>query len=226
MKNGRLFPGIATISIGLCYGDAGTFAFSAAASTALYGWAARGRTDKLMLLLEQRGDLDYKDSGGRTPVHAASSNGHNEALQWLLDHTATADAPDSRGQRPLHLAALGGHVETMSMLLRAQVAAGGPANDLGQEPLHLAVQSGIPEAVYILLMSNADIEKEDSWAMTPLHWAAFAGHVPCAELLLASGASAHARDEDGVDFSRGPIVPEGSNEFFWWVIIVTEPLRL
>ena len=37
---------------------------------------------------DQRGDPNFQDSGGRTPLHAASSNGHGETLNWLLSQAA------------------------------------------------------------------------------------------------------------------------------------------
>jgi ankyrin repeat protein len=66
----------------------------------------------------------------------------------------------------------------------------------GYTPLTLAVQSsnGL-EVAKALLAGGADPEaRGESWARTPLHWAAFKGNIWAAELLLVAGADVNEKD--------------------------------
>merc|ERR1719265_557549 len=56
---------------------------TSSASAGLIGWAARGRLDKVTSMLAQRADVQAKDAGGGTPLHAAAMRGHIETLRLL-----------------------------------------------------------------------------------------------------------------------------------------------
>ena len=50
----------------------------------------------------------------------------------------------------------------------------------------------------LLLRKGADVNaKDDKYAATPLHLAAYNGHKKTVQILLAAGADAYARDSEG-----------------------------
>jgi hypothetical protein len=69
------------------------------------------------------------------------------------------------------------------------------------EELLDAARNGDTARVRELLRKGANANAKDRGGWTPLHWAAFWGHVDVAKLLLEHGADVNARDED----SRTPL---------------------
>jgi len=95
---------------------------------------------------------------------------------------------DSYGLTPGHLAAYKGHVEVLKKLLHAGFyhdMQGGMA--LGRKrstALHMAAAEGHSAVIKQLLSEGADVHKEDSGGMTPLHLAAEGGHLDAFTVLL------------------------------------------
>lgn len=58
----------------------------------------------------------------------------------------------------------------------------------GETLLHFAVKKNNSQAVRDLLMSESDLNIKDNNKRTPLHLAAFMGHVQCLKLLVRAGA--------------------------------------
>jgi hypothetical protein len=51
-----------------------------------------GHKDVAELLLANKANVNAKDSGGKTPMHAAVDNGHTDVVELLLKHGGTANA--------------------------------------------------------------------------------------------------------------------------------------
>lgn len=170
---------------------------AASATASLAGWAARGRLDKVALLLEQRADVRFDNDYGSTALHATSIKGHSAVAEVLASQRANVDAVDLRGLRPLHWASLHGHRDVVMALLAARAAPGAPADLQQQEPLHLAARTGSADVVEGLLAAGAPADEQDDEGCTPLIWAAFGGHAACGALLLEYKADTGKRDVNG-----------------------------
>lgn len=59
----------------------------------------------------------------------------------------------------------------------------------GRSPAHWVAFNGNSECLKVLLLANADPNKEDNSGRTPLHWAAFNNHAGIIKILLNSDAS-------------------------------------
>lgn len=70
--------------------------------------------------------------------------------------------------------------------------------------LHYAARNGTVEGVDFLLLMGVDANAPTRSMWTPLHTAAYSGHVDaCASLVRRGGADVQAKDKDGCD----PISP-------------------
>ena len=67
----------------------------------------------------------------------------------------------------------------------------------GRSPAHWAAFNGNSECLKVLLLANADPNKEDNSGRTPLHWAAFKNHAECIKILLNSDANPNVVNQAG-----------------------------
>jgi hypothetical protein len=68
----------------------------------------------------------------------------------------------------------------------------------GRTQLHHCAKNGLTTSVKRLLsIRNINVNVKDDWNETPLHWAAYNGHVEIARLLLQNGADVNARCNNG-----------------------------
>lgn len=71
---------------------------------------------RVFIHLEQ-GNVDVRDSSGRTPLHLACRNGHLSTMNTLLEHGADVNASSRNETRAIDLAIENGHVELVERLL-------------------------------------------------------------------------------------------------------------
>lgn len=111
--------------------------------TALHVAAARGDTEILQLLLDQR--LSVTGGGSWTPLHEAALNGNYEAARLLLRAGAPVNAREnSNGGTPLHVAAFNGHLKVVQLLLASGANVNARDRD-GWTALSQARDQGFPE---------------------------------------------------------------------------------
>ena len=123
-----------------------------------------------------------KDSGERTPLHAACLSGQTNVvmifvqnLNSLLEATDVnvREVTDKGGNTPLHLACVGGNVDVVQLMVDsgASIVA---ANSRGEVPIHTASQHKSVEIVKKLLDKgdHTMIEMMDDRRFTALHHAA------------------------------------------------------
>ncbi|KAJ2988192.1 hypothetical protein NUW58_g4110 [Xylaria curta] len=172
--------------------------------------AANGHKDVVQLLLATGGvDVNCTDSYGGTPLSYAAANGHKDVVQLLLATSGVdVNCKDSYGGTPLLWAVKNGH-ETVIELLLAQTGidtdcqATYPLNH--RTPLSFAAGNGHEAVVKLLLAtgrvdinSRAGPQRQNDPAalmyaergykpdgLTPLMYAARAGHEAVVKLLLA-----------------------------------------
>jgi hypothetical protein len=67
-------------------------------------------------------------------------------------------------------------------------------NRRGRKQLHFCAENGFTSSVKRLLsIRNINVNVKDDWNETPLHWAAYNGHIEIARLLLQNGAEVNAK---------------------------------
>ena len=88
--------------------------------------------------------------------------------------------------------------DTVAFLLQAGANIEARSGDSDWTPLTSAVYHSQPAVVGVLLDHGAVVDVRDRDQRTPLWWAAGVGHVDAAALLLAKGADANAKDNEGM----------------------------
>ena len=156
-------------------------------------WAVRnGHVERARLLIDHGADLTIDAGDGRTLFTAALRAGHPDLAQYLADHGAATSNLGAADR--LVAACMSEDVETIRMLLRAEPDLVQRAQAADPQLLVDAAGSNRLAAVRLMLESGFDPNPGDNTPTTPLHQAAFHGHVEMAELLLDAGARLGTRD--------------------------------
>ena len=182
--------------------------------------AAAGSKDMVEFLFNQLGigskSLPLIAENGFTVLDAAVKYGNTEVVEFICDKLEIELASFAKGKRtPLHLAAAYGHAGTVELLIRkgAPLAA---QDENGITPLFLAARENHPEVIKLLgKRGNPEHQVEtrdllaknfgnivffltDKVTMTPLHCAAWNGHLEAARALFTHcGASPHTASNCG-----------------------------
>ena len=154
-------------------------------------WAVRKHhLDRAKLLIDHGADLAIRAPDGRTMYEAASIAGHAELARYLVEHGAETVQLDS-AQR-LTGACMAADATAARALLDAEP-------DLIQrlqqaEPDLLVAAAGSNRQAAIRLMADLGFDLGRLGHVSPLHQAAFGGHLGMVELLLEKGAGLTSRD--------------------------------
>ena len=176
----------------------------------------------LLLISHKTAKLTLPDIDSQEPLHLATRIGAFDLVTALLAHGAKPKTRSAYGWKPLHIAAAYGHTALMAAFIthgldlddRLAAPAFKPAkktHDAAQQgywaeirwphedarALHLAIEFGHVEMAKLLLASGAKADACDSRRWMPLHYAAFHCLPEIVEVLLAGGASAEAKAQDG-----------------------------
>jgi len=170
-------------------------------SEEVWSAARRNRFDRLKLLVENGADVNtpgFRD--GRTPYEAALRAGNGEIAEYLAEHGAKRV---SLNDAEVFAAALtnGRRAEAMALIEKDPKRIEKLGHHGRIELLHRAVEMNHPEG--ILLMAELGFEISDTTkhdgvganlAATPLHAAAWTGHLGMVKLLIGLGANPDVRD--------------------------------
>ena len=182
-------------------------------------WAAyNGHLDMVRLLLEVIGAFDRPDP--HPSLGWAASRGHLDVARLLLEHGAFVNAQpigvEWLGPSVLMLAAYSGQLEMVRFLLergadiharqthiwRVTETAFGPVIDkeIGNSALDMAIDQGHAEVVRLLLehwMAMYGADGQDLRGRTTLMYAASAGDLEMARLMLENGAPVNVQTDVG-----------------------------
>ena len=172
-------------------------------------------------------DPNTQDEHGQVALFVALKEDASRVAKALIAHPALkVDPSNAAGETPLMMAALRGNVEAAAEL----IAKGAAVNRPGWTPLHYAASSGVnagnvgnggqggnsagslntgvtnnENMLKLLLDKGAALEALSPNKTTALMMASRYGSESLAQLLLARGASAKARNDQGLgaaDFAR------------------------
>lgn len=172
---------------------------------------AKGCDRSIAFLLDNKAEqegggglLSSLDNYGKGAVHYAVSNNRVNTVSLLIKRGADPLLVDSNEkQNILHIAALYGFfdlIKTIASLIgkvKFDKLASGKDVD-GKTPLHKAVWG--PEKAKIiafLIDQGADVNAENYFNYTALHWAAKHGHLKSGQLLLSAGAKVDTVNRNG-----------------------------
>lgn len=169
------------------------------------------------LLVKSKANPDVANDYGITPLSLACTNRNGDMVELLLDAGANANAEKWSGESVLMECVRTGATDAVAALLNAGAIPNVSEDKMGQTPLMWAAAGGHAEITKLLLDHGADISpktlaSEDrvpntcricEWKPSPggftaLMFAARAGNIDTARLLLDAGADINeATDEYG-----------------------------
>jgi uncharacterized protein len=193
---------------------------AAADGTTALDWVSyRGDLESAEILLRAGANVNASTDLGVTPLWLASETGNAAMVRRLLEAGANPNLALLAGETPLMVAARSGYVDVCELLLdhSANINAHGSR---GQTALMWAVAQNHPDAVQVLVAHHADVHlRSDVWndvmavpphgylpynraiphgGETALLFAARAGDLESAKLLVAAGANVNDADAWGV----------------------------
>jgi ankyrin repeat protein len=188
-------------------------------TTALHWASYRDDLTSAQLLLRAGANPNAANDLGATPIWTASMNGSAAMVRLLLESGATAHVALLLGETALMAAARSGNADVAEQLLARGAHANARAAR-GQTALMWAVAQRHPKIVKVLLAHGADVHaRSETWTQmmavsphghpeynraipfgsnTPLMFAARAGDLESARLLVAAGAKVNDVDAWGV----------------------------
>eukprot|EP00277_Geminigera_cryophila_P000200 CAMPEP_0179425986 /NCGR_PEP_ID=MMETSP0799-20121207/12478_1 /TAXON_ID=46947 /ORGANISM="Geminigera cryophila, Strain CCMP2564" /LENGTH=462 /DNA_ID=CAMNT_0021200669 /DNA_START=48 /DNA_END=1433 /DNA_ORIENTATION=+ len=194
-------------------------------STALHDAALSGRTCVARLLVESKADVEARNNRGITPLHSAASSGHVDTTCLLLDAKANIDAVNDDRRSALHFATWNCHPRTVLLLLQygADMSLSGEdgvmASDglchpdfdwppdllrdlhslrMPNSPMHTAAGAGDKRRVTFLAGCGVDVNCQNSFGDTPLHWAVRNRRLGTSTRLLELGADVMRSNDSAV----------------------------
>lgn len=128
----------------------------------LYYTCLKGPTVKIEKLIQEGADLHYKNSEGRTCMHALAISGNISGLKLLIEYNISVNPIDTDGNTPLHFACLKSEMDTIIELL-SNGAYYNIKNNEGNTPLDLMPDHDyveIAEKEYIQTLVNENMQLE------------------------------------------------------------------
>ena len=172
--------------------------------------AARAWDVPLVEALVARGaDIARRRADGRSPYAVAELNGNRAVADWLLAHGAS---PELSAVDRLVAACSRGDRSAAEVLLAKNPGLRNEITDDHYIAFHQAAERGDVRALETMLAAGFDPNRPDAGiGKTVLHTAAMEGWPEAVRMLLAHGASVHARDRE---FNGQPLVwaAEGSRQ--------------
>ncbi len=174
---------------------------------ALLEAAKTNNAQEVIRLLDQGADINYADNRGLTAFTWAARNGHANIVRMLIEHGAKNV---NQLLVALLVAANNQHADVVRLLLlnnSPMVSATNRyrnivLNLLGAHnvsPLSIAIMDRNGENIAQILASlpQADIDAQDDFGITALHWAAARNDEQTVNALLKRNANVNIRDNDG-----------------------------
>ncbi len=165
-------------------------------------WAAAGGSVEVAKLLIARGvPVKAANCHGETALHWAARGGSAEIVELLITTNRDVTVVDVSGQTPLHCAAQSGRLKAARVLISHAADVNAVTTPWKNTPLLLAARmADNPELIRLLIEAGANVNAVDSRGENALHMIAHFGARHTAEtarMLIAAGASALVRNEDG-----------------------------
>jgi uncharacterized protein len=164
-------------------------------STALL-WAARWNDVQTADLLIRAGaDANIANDLRTTPLSLACTNANAAMVERLLSAGARPDTPVASGETPLMTCAGTGSAEAVRMLIARGAAVNSAEPAQNQTALMWAAAERHADVIRLLVEHGADLRARTKRGFSALHFAARAGDVESAKILLAAGTDINIRSQ-------------------------------
>ncbi|MFQ5568843.1 MAG: ankyrin repeat domain-containing protein [Rhodothermales bacterium] len=173
--------------------------------TPLISAAMEGLHDVVTYLHQHGADIDARLETGATALFVISEGVENRPLN--VTATVTRDGKKVTLTDPDEIrAAVGGHpddeyyayMKTARYLIDHGVDVEAALDDSKQTALFHTATVGSAELMAMMLETGrAEVNRQDKWGVTALHYACRAGHVRVAELLIEAGADVNIKESYG-----------------------------
>merc|ERR1712110_311931 len=143
-------------------------------------------------------NVNAQDEKGLTPMHYACQEGHHRVVSALIFHGADCNIRTKDGQRtPIQVALASGYPNIAKILYYHGKAQVNITTAKGRTVLHLCAMFAdaydLLEA--ILAVRKIDIDTQDKYGNTPLHYAVKCGSLEMVKLLVEAGGDFKARNQ-------------------------------
>ncbi|XP_063405881.1 ankyrin repeat domain-containing protein 17-like [Mytilus trossulus] len=169
-------------------------------TTALSATCLNGHTEVAQLLLDNKADINSRDTYGQTALHSACQNGHTETVKILMEFGMNVNQKNKNGRTPLYVACKHGCYDTVKYLLdlndQALISRVDTTikNDKGFSVLHIACFKGHLEVVKLLIDVGMNLNDTTTINVTPLYMACYNGHYETVKYLLhLNGKTSNSR---------------------------------
>ncbi|XP_023234600.1 protein phosphatase 1 regulatory subunit 16A-like isoform X1 [Centruroides vittatus] len=127
----------------------------------------RASTERRMLedlewIVENGGDIEYKDNQGATPLHVAAANGYLSVVEYLLENNVSTEVVDDDLWQPIHAAACWGHPDVIELLVQFGADLNAKTKN-GESPYDICEDLELKERI---LQLKSEMETNDG---TPRH---------------------------------------------------------
>jgi len=185
--------------------------------TPLHYAVINGDIELVEMLLNRGVNINVENWCGNTPLHNAVKSKKIEHIEFLLKNGAYVNARNSDTVTPLHLAVEKGSKEIVKLLLKHGAHVDSACDFIfwegctpqllgveetstsweGYTPLWLAAKKGHEEVVKLLLECGANINAQDKYGRSLLHFVVEEGQKKVVQLLLEYRPNVNTQDKNG-----------------------------
>jgi len=137
-------------------------------------------------------DIEKTNSLGQSALHLSAKGGYHEIVALLILRGAQIELQDNRGLTPLHFAITANQSEVIDVLVRNEASLF-TKDSQGRHPLKLAIEENIE--ILDQLISRFNIDQEDEFGNTILHYMAESGRLDFVRMALDRGANPTSKNQ-------------------------------
>jgi ankyrin repeat protein len=168
--------------------------FNNGCSSSLNGAVKSGNLNQVKSNIQGKGNVDYKDGSGKTPLHHSAVHGQIDIAKYLVSKGANINAKDNIGDTPLQIAAYEGHKDLVVFFV-SEGADVNTVNSYGVYPIHNAIFGKNLNIVKFLVSNGAYVNVRKKFSNAPIHEATKLGYLDLVKFLISNGADINIKGQ-------------------------------